>query len=109
MGKYYRPHQEKPYYAEVIKATTNPLSFFVLALLIVEAFIAAVLVMAGFSNAVKLGLTITGIVLFVAVCAAVFVLAWKKPESLTFDKNAHLAALKSGTPDAGEADVNCVE
>lgn len=69
---------------------TAPLGFFVLALLIVESFLGAVLVGGKLEPADKITGMWLGVVLFVLVVVVVFVLVWFKPENLTFDKNAHL-------------------
>jgi len=73
----------------IIEAITAPLGFFVLALLIVEAFLATVLVGANLETSDKvLGMWL-GVSLFILVITAAFILVWFKPESLTFDKSAH--------------------
>ena len=74
----------------VITAVNTPLGFFVLALLIVEAFLATVLIGAQLDASHKITGMWLGIILFVLVTAAVFALVWHKPENLTFDKEAHL-------------------
>ena len=76
--------------ARVITAVNTPLGFFVLALLIVEAFLATVLVGAELDPNQKITGMWLGIILFFLVTAAVFSLVWWKPENLTFDKEAHL-------------------
>ena len=74
----------------IIETITAPLGFFVLALLIVESFLATVLVGANLESVDKvLGIWL-GIGLFIIVITMVFILVWFKPESLTFDKSAHL-------------------
>ena len=75
---------------KIIEAVTAPLGFFVLALLIVEGFLATALIGAELENSDKvLGMWL-GVGLFILVTVAVFVLVWFKPQSLTFDKAAHL-------------------
>ncbi len=74
----------------VITAVNTPLGFFVLALLVVEAFIATVLVGAQLESSQKILGMWLGIILFIIVTAAVFALVWFKPQNLTFDKEAHL-------------------
>ena len=76
--------------AKLIDAVTAPLGFFVLALLIVESFLAAALL--GGVVAVENQLTVIflGVSLFIVVTVIVAFLVWKKPENLTFDKQAHL-------------------
>lgn len=74
----------------IIEAITAPLGFFVLALLIVEAFLATVLVGAELTAGDKTTGMWLGVGLFILVTVAVFVLVWFKPQNLTFDKEAHL-------------------
>ena len=71
-------------------AVTAPLGFFVLALLIVEGFLGTVLVAADLENVAKVIGMWMGVGMFVLVMLAVFLLVWFKPQSLTFDKDAHL-------------------
>lgn len=73
-----------------IEAVTAPLGFFVLALLIVEAFLATVLVGAELENSDKVLGMYLGVGMFVLVISTVFILVWFKPQNLTFDKDAHL-------------------
>ena len=75
---------------KIIEAVTAPLGFFVLALLIAEGFLAIVLVGADMENSDKVLGMFLGVGLFVFVTFAVFILVWFKPQSLTFDKAAHL-------------------
>ncbi len=75
---------------KVIEAITAPLGFFVLALLIVECFLATVLLGADLEEGHKVLGMCLGVGLFVLVTIAVFILSWYKPQSLTFDKSAHL-------------------
>lgn len=77
-------------FVKVIEAITAPLGFFVLALLIVEVFLATVLVNAQLPDASKVTGMWMGVVLFILVTGAVFALVWYKPKHLTFDKEAHL-------------------
>lgn len=74
----------------LVEAINAPLGFFVLALLIVESFLATVLIGANLPNEEKITGMWAGIGLFVLVIVAVFVLDWFKPSNLTFDKQAHL-------------------
>ncbi len=62
--------------ARVITAVNTPLGFFVLALLIVEAFLATVLVGAELDSNQKITGMWLGIILFALVTAAVFALVW---------------------------------
>jgi len=77
--------------AALIKGINSPLGFFVLALSIVEGFLATVLTFANIECANKTVFIWLGCVLFILVIVVVFLLVWFKPENLTFDKEAHLA------------------
>jgi 4-amino-4-deoxy-L-arabinose transferase-like glycosyltransferase len=74
----------------MIQVVNTPLGFFVLALLIVESFLATVLIGGNLQPDDKLLGMWLGIGLFILVTSAVFTLVWYKPENLTFDKEAHL-------------------
>jgi hypothetical protein len=74
----------------MIQVVNTPLGFFVLALLIVESFLATVMIGGNLQAGDKLLGMWLGIGLFVLVTSAVFALVWWKPEHLTFDKEAHL-------------------
>ncbi|HCG5919201.1 TPA: hypothetical protein ACX6RL_000740 [Photobacterium damselae] len=88
---------------QVIEAITAPLGFFVLALLIVEAFLATILVGATLENADKVMGMYLGVGLFVFVTLIVALLVWAKPDNLTFDKEAHLRS--QGKPPFGSDKV----
>ena len=81
--------------AKLIEAVTAPLGFFVLALLIVESFLAAALLGGGFDTSIQITVLWMGVLLFVFVTLTVAVLVWNKPENLTFDKQAHLDRSKA--------------
>lgn len=74
----------------LIEAITSPLGFFVLALLIVEAFLATVLLGAQLQPDQKMICVWLGVGMFVLVVTGVWLLVWTKPANLTFDKYAHL-------------------
>lgn len=76
--------------SQIIEAITAPLGFFVLALLIVEAFIATILIGATLENSDKVNGMYLGVGLFIFVTLIVALLVWYKPDNLTFDKEAHL-------------------
>ncbi|MDD4060428.1 MAG: hypothetical protein PHW08_06980 [Kiritimatiellae bacterium] len=82
--------QESSAWCKIIEAITAPLGFFVLALLIVEAFLATVLIGGNLEKTDQITGMWLGVVLFVLVNVTVSVLVWFKPENLTFDKDAHL-------------------
>jgi hypothetical protein len=66
------------------------LGFYVLALLIVESFLAAVLIFAEIPTSERMTGVWVGAVMFALVVALVTLLVWHKPDNLTFDKEAHL-------------------
>jgi len=77
--------------SSVIESVTKPLGFFVLALLIVETFLATVLIFSGIKEENKMiGLWI-GISLFVVIIMVVSILVWFKPRNLMYDQFGHLA------------------
>jgi hypothetical protein len=85
---------DKGAWVRIIELIDKPLGFFVLALLIVETFLGIVLVSAKLSDEHKIYCVLLGVGMFIIVIVLVFLLVWKKPEALTFDKDAHL--IKSG-------------
>lgn len=74
----------------VLEAITSPLGFFVLALLIVEAFLGTVLIGAQLQPEQKIIGRYLGVAMFVLVVVGVWILVWTRPSNLTFDKHAHL-------------------
>lgn len=74
----------------VLEAITTPLGFFVLALLIVESFIGAILVCGALDSKDKITAMFLGVGMFVLVVGIVAFLDWHKPSNLTFDRDAHL-------------------
>ena len=76
--------------AKLVEAITTPLGFYVLALLIVESFLATILVLAELPTSEKMTGMWVGVAMFVIVVAVVTVFVWSKPDNLTFDKEAHL-------------------
>ncbi|MCX8819278.1 hypothetical protein [Vibrio parahaemolyticus] len=89
--------------SQVLEAITAPLGFFVLALLIVEAFLATILVGTTLENEHKVTGMYLGVVLFIFVTLIVALLVWFKPDHLTFDKEAHLRS--QGKPPFGSDEV----
>ena len=84
------PPKAMPLRAKLVEAITTPLGFFVLALLIVEAFLGTVMVWAELEPASKITGMWMGVGLFILVVVIVGLLVFLKPENLTFDKDAHL-------------------
>lgn len=80
---------------KLIEAVTAPLGFFVLALLIVESFLTAAFLGGELDPKTQFIVLILGVIMFVFVVLIVAILVWRKPENLTFDKQAHL--VRSGT------------
>ena len=81
--------------SSLIKGIDNPLGFFVLALLIVEAFLTLVLTYANIKEDIKPMFVWVGCILFLIVTVIVALLVWHKPQNLTFDKHSHLQREKA--------------
>lgn len=76
----------------IIDTINHPLGFFVLALLIIEAFLAMVLIFSDLEPDKKyIGMWL-GLVLFLIVVGIVAILVWCKPKNLTFGEESHLKA-----------------
>jgi len=75
---------------KIIEAVSAPLGFFVLALLIIESFLAIVLIGGNLDTVHKITGMWLGVGLFVLVTLAVFFLVWFKPENLTFNAENHI-------------------
>jgi len=74
----------------IIETIKSPLGFFVLSLLIVEAFITIVLVFSNLEPYYKFIGFIIGVSLFVGIVVIVAIFAWFKPHNLTYSEYAHL-------------------
>jgi uncharacterized membrane protein (DUF485 family) len=79
----------------ILETISAPLGFFVLALLIVEAFLGTVLIGTKLESASVLLCIYLGVALFILVVVVVAILVWFKPDHLTFDRSAHLERLLS--------------
>ena len=66
------------------------MGFYVLALLIVESFLAAVLIFAEIPTSERMTGVWAGVGMFALVIGVVSLLVWFKPDNLIFDKEAHL-------------------
>ena len=66
------------------------MGFYVLALLIVESFLAAVLIFAEIPTSERVMGVWVGAGMFTLVIVLVTLLVWHKPDNLIFDKEAHL-------------------
>jgi heme A synthase len=84
------PANSGPPRTGILDTITAPLGFFVLALLIVEAFLANGLIFAQLEPAQRWNAVLLGAGMFVLVVLLVWLLVWFKPEHLTYDKTAHL-------------------
>ena len=87
--------------ARLLEGITAPLGFFVLALLIVETFLGAVLIGAKLESAGQLTGMWLGASMFVLVVLLVFLLVWFKPENILFTKveqAARIGILPATTP-----------
>lgn len=76
--------------SRLIEAITTPLGFFVLSLLIVEAFLGSAFFSSGIDAKDKITCIWLGVSLFVFVILVVAILVWNKPDHLTFDNRSHL-------------------
>lgn len=74
----------------IIETIKSPLGFYVLALLIVEAFIATCLIFSKLEPRSKFIGLLIGIGLFVLIVVIVAIFAWFKPHNLTYNGYAHL-------------------
>ena len=90
----------------LVEVTRAPLGFFVLALLIVETFLGAVLLGSDLHAENKVTMVYMGVGMFVLVVSVVTVLVWMKPENLTFDKQAHLDTQLRAAVSLGAASTN---
>lgn len=74
----------------MIEAVTSPLGFFVLALLIVESFLATVLLGGKVKAEDQMICVWLGVGMFVLVVVGVWLLVCFAPANLIFDKHSHL-------------------
>jgi hypothetical protein len=80
--------------SKILYAINSPLGFFVLSLLIVESFLAIVLIEVEFDNNQKMMGLWVGVGMFIFLVFAVIILVWYKAPNLTYDKDAHLIERK---------------
>ena len=73
----------------IIEAIRSPLGFFVLALLIVEGFIALVLIKSDLNELHKFIGMLIGVILFLLLVIVVGFLVWFKPKNLTYSEAGH--------------------
>ena len=75
---------------DLVAGVTKPLGFFVLALLIVETFLATVLVFSNQSCADRFLGILIGVILFVFVVSIVAIIVWCRPTHIIYGEKAHL-------------------
>lgn len=80
--------------AGLVESITSPIGFFVLALLIVEAFLATVLVGANLPETEKMTAVWAGVAMFILVVVMVFALVWFKPDNFMFTNQEHIERLR---------------
>jgi len=79
----------------IIGSVTSPLGFYVLALLIIEAFLGTALVAGGLEAKNKFDVIVAALAVFVIVVAAVTLLVWARPSHIMLNS-------KSTLPDSGK-------
>ena len=77
----------------IIEAIDKPLGFYVLALLIVEGFLALVLTLSELDQAARERGMWAGVGLFVFVVSLVTLCVWRKPTHLTFTERGSLTEM----------------
>ena len=76
--------------SNLVSVVTSPLGFFALSLLIVEGFLAIVMVFSDVSPEAKFWGMVIGAGLFFIVVLGVWLLVLTKPTNLTFGEQSHL-------------------
>jgi heme A synthase len=69
----------------VVECIDKPLGFFVLALLIVEAFLGSVLIFSKLTEEHQFYGMFVGVGMFIVVILIVSILVWNKPHNLMYD------------------------
>jgi hypothetical protein len=77
---------------EVLRVVRSPLSFFVLALLIIEAFLVLGGTLFDLPLNVRIGVLVAGVLLFILVILCVYRLVVKYPRNLVFSETSHVAS-----------------
>jgi hypothetical protein len=77
---------------EVLRVVRSPLSFFVLALLIIEIFLILGGTLFGLPLNVRIGVLVAGVLLFILVILCVYRLVVKHPKNLVFSETSHVAS-----------------
>ena len=78
-------------HTQVVRAVRSPLGFFVLALLIIEAFLTLGGTLFGLPLPYKVALLFVGVFLFMLVLGAVYRLVVHHPRNLVFSEGSHVA------------------
>ena len=85
--------QSQGNWVRIIEAIDKPLGFYVLALLIIEGFLALVLTLSGLEADVKERGMWSGVGMFLLVLIIVSVIVWFKPTNLTFTELGSLTQM----------------
>ena len=85
--------QSQGNWVRIIEAIDKPLGFYVLALLIIEGFLALVLTLSGLEADVKERGMWSGVGMFILVVSIVSVIVWFKPTNLTFTELGSLTQM----------------
>jgi hypothetical protein len=78
---------------DVLRVIRSPLSFFVLALLIIEIFLILAGTLFNLPLSMRIGVLIAGVLLFILVIGCVYRLVVKYPTHLVFSETSHVASL----------------
>ena len=79
---------------DVLRVIRSPLSFFVLALLVIEVFLLIAGATFDLPLEVRIGVLIGGVLLFVLIIACVYRLVVKYPTHLVFSETSHVEAMR---------------
>ena len=85
--------QSQSSWARIIEAIDKPLGFYVLALLIMEGFLALVLTVSGLEADVKERGMWSGVGMFMLVVIIVSIIVWFRPTILTFTERGSLTQM----------------
>jgi hypothetical protein len=92
-------------WSKIVEAVDKPLGFYVLALLIIEGFLALVLTVSGLEQPAQERGMWAGVGLFVFVVSLVTLCVWKKPTHLTFIERGSLTEMGRITYGTGEPEI----
>lgn len=71
----------------ILTSVTAPLAFYTLCLLIVETFLASIVIIGDIEPNLKVQCILAGVALFCFVIVIVSLFVWFKPQNLSFDKD----------------------